>query len=42
MSYSIGNIEDLETLRELVSLERQVKAVILHDEAGKQNFHEDI
>ena len=39
MLYSIKNIEDLENLNELVSLESQVKAVRLHDRLGKQNFH---
>ena len=32
---------DLEKLSELISLESQVKAVILQDKLGKQNFHED-
>ena len=42
MLYSIKDIEDLENLEELVSLESQVKAVILEDKLGKQNFHENM
>ena len=42
MLYSIKNIEDLQILNELVSLESQVKAVRLQDKLGKQNFHEDM
>ena len=38
--YPIGNVEDLEKLNELVSLESQVKAGRLHDKLSKQNFHE--
>ena len=40
--YSIKNVDDLENLNELVSLESQVKAVRLQDKLGKQNFHEDM
>ena len=42
MLYSIKNIEDLEKLNQLVSLENQVKAVIFQDKLGKKNFHEDM
>ena len=38
--HSIKNIEDLENLNELVSLENQVKTVALQDKLGKQNFQE--
>ena len=41
MLYSIKNIEDLENLNELISLESQVKSVGLQDKLGKWNFHED-
>ena len=40
MLYSIKDREDLENLKELVSLESQVKTVRLQDKLGKQNFHE--
>ena len=40
--YAIKNIDDLENLNELVSLQSQVKAVRLEDMLGKQNFHEDM
>ena len=40
MLYSIKNIEDLENLNKLVSLESQVKAVRLQGKLGKQRFHE--
>ena len=42
MLYAIKNVDDLENLNELVSLECQVKAVRLQDKLGKQNFHEDM
>jgi len=42
MLYPIKNIEDLEKLEELASLQNQVKAVRLQDKLGKQNFHEDM
>ena len=42
MLYSIKNVDDLEHLEELVSLESQVKAVRLQDKLGKRNFHEDM
>ena len=40
--YAIKNVDDLEYLSELVSLENQVHAVKLQDKLGKQNFHEDM
>ena len=42
MLYSIKNVDDLENLEELVSLESKVKEVRLQDKLGKQNFHEDM
>ena len=42
MLYSIKDREDLEKLKELVSLQNQVKAVRLQEKRGKQNFHEDL
>ena len=42
MLFGINNRENLENLNELASLQDQVKAVILQDKLGKQNFHEDI
>ena len=42
MLYPIGNVQDLQKLNELVSLENQVKFVRLQDKLGKQNFHEDV
>ena len=42
MLYANKNIDDLENLNELVSLENQVKVVRLQDKLGKQNFHEDM
>ena len=42
MLYPIGNVENLQKLNELVSLENQVKVVRLQDKLGKQNFHEDM
>ena len=42
MLCSIKNIEDLDNVKESVSLESQVKAVRLQDKLGKQNFHEDM
>ena len=40
--YSYKNREDLEPLKELISLEGQVKALRLQEKLGKQNFHEDM
>ena len=42
MLFSIKNIEELEKLTELVSLQNQVQEVRLQDKLGKQNFHEDM
>ena len=42
MLYSIKNIEELEKLNELASLQNQVKVVRLQDKLGNQNFHEDM
>ena len=42
MLYSIKDREELEKLEELVSLQNQVKVVRLHDNLGKQIFHEDM
>ena len=42
MLFPIKNVEDLENLNELVSLQEQVKVVKLQDKVGKQNFHEDM
>ena len=42
MLYSIENVDDLENLNELASLQNQVKVVRLQDKLGKQNFHEDM
>ena len=40
--FSIKNIEELEKLYKLVSLQRQNKEVRLQDKLGKQNSHEKI
>ena len=40
--YAIKNVDDLEKLNELISLENQVKVVRLQDKLDKQNFHGDI
>ena len=42
MLYSIKNREDFEKLKELATLQNQIKAVKLQDKLGKQNFHEDM
>ena len=42
MLFPIKNREDLKNLKELVSLQDQVKVVKLQDKLGEQNFHEDI
>ena len=39
MLYSIKNIEDLEKLNELISLQNQVNEVRLQDKLGEQNYH---
>ena len=41
MLYSIENVEDLQKLNELVSLQTQVNEVRLQDKLGEQNYHED-
>ena len=41
MFYSIKNVEDLQKLNELVSLENQVNEVRLQDRLGAQSYHED-
>ena len=41
MLYSIKNVEDLQKLNELVSLQNQVNEVRLQDRLGEQNYHED-
>ena len=41
MLYSIKNVEDLQKLNDLVSLENQVNEVRLQDWLGTQNYHED-
>ena len=38
---SIKNVEDLQNLNELVSLQNQVQEVRLQDKLGEQNYHED-
>ena len=42
MLFPIRNIEDLQILKEAVSLQNEVKVVRLQDKLGKQNFHEDL
>ena len=42
MFYSINNKEDLKKLKELVSLENQVKHLRVQDKLSKQSFHEII
>ena len=42
MMFPIRNIEDLQNLNEVVSLQNEVKIVRLQDKLGKQNFHEDM
>ena len=42
MLYSLKNREDLQKVKEAVSLKSQVKAVRLQDKLGKRNFHEDM
>ena len=41
MLYSNKNVEDLQKLNELLSLENQVNEVRLQDWLGTQNYHED-
>ena len=42
MLYSIKNLDDLENLNELASLQDEVKVVRQQDMLDKQNFHEDM
>ena len=42
MLHSIKNREDLGKLKELATLQNQVKAVKLQEKLGKPNFHEDV
>ena len=42
MLYSIENVEDLQKLNELVSLQIQVQEIRLQNKLGEQNYHEDI
>ena len=42
MLFPIKNVEDIQNLDELVSLQNQVKVVKLQDKLGEQNFHEDM
>ena len=39
MLYSIKNVEELEDLNDLLSLENQMNEVQLQDKLGKRNFH---
>ena len=41
MLYSCKNRENLENLTELVSLNKKVYEIRLHDKLGKQNLHEN-
>ena len=42
MLHAIKNVDNLENLNELASLQNQVKAVRLQDKLGEQSFHEDM
>ena len=42
MMFLIKNVEDLQNLNDLVSLECQVTAVRWQDKSGELNFHEDL
>ena len=42
MLFPIKNKEDLENLKEAVSLQNEVKLVRLQDKLGEQNFHENM
>ena len=42
MLYAIKNVDDLESLEELASLQNPVKAARLQDDLGKQNFHDNM
>ena len=41
MLFSNKNRDDLENLNELISLQNQVKELLLEDKLGEQNFHEN-
>ena len=41
MMFPIRNVEDLQKLKEAVSLESQVKVVRLQDKLGEQNYHQN-
>ena len=41
MLYSIKNIEELENLKDLFSLQNQVNEVRLQDKLGEQNYHQN-
>ena len=42
MLFPIRNVEDIQNLNEAVSLQNQVKVVILQNKLGEQNFHENM
>ena len=42
MMFPFRNIEGLQNLNEVASLQNQVKVVRLQDKLSKQNFHEDM
>ena len=42
MLSSIKNREDLEKLKELISLNNQLEELHLQKKLGKQNFHENV
>ena len=42
MLYPIGNLEELEKINELVSLQNQVNETRLQDKLGEQNLQEDV
>ena len=39
--FPIKNVEDLQKLNEVISLQNQVHEVRLQDKLGEQNYHED-
>ena len=41
MLYPIRNIEELEKLNKLISLQKQVDEVRLQDKLGEQNYHQN-
>ena len=41
MLYSIRNIEELEKLNKLISLQKQVDEVRLQDKLREQNYHQN-